>query len=396
MQIQDKTAPISIEDLLQRYKLEDVENIQTNVSSVKSELQIVDNELQNFKTVTLGLLGEIEEQIDGKVVTWFLSGEPTLNNQPAVGWTTEEKESHLNDLYFDKSTGYVYYFAKESGVYKWIKTQDQDIASAMSIASSAQDTADGKRRVFLTTPTPPYDKGDLWKSSDGNLYSCKTAKTKSQSYSANDWEKAITKLQGEVFISTGEQMVGGSGVLSVLQFNSGDFDLCGHKHIPMGYPKLFEKKPLTISVHIPENFTIIEAKIVLHHAPVYWVYEGSPTPDEGYGWAKKICAYKQNITTYTPVYYMESDIWYPDPMDVTEIIGAFGPNGYTSPEPTILSHDLVSIASANIKDSLNIGLNVLKIQPKDELTFANEMEYITAFKNCSYCYAVVNIVGYKK
>ena len=61
----------------------------------------------------------------------------------------------------------------------------------MADAAAAQDTADKKRRVFTTTPTTPYDVGDLWaQGTSGELMRCKTAKTSSQSYAAADWEKA--------------------------------------------------------------------------------------------------------------------------------------------------------------------------------------------------------------
>ena len=40
--------------------------------------------------------------------------------------------------------------------------QDTDVTKALQQAAEAQDTADSKRRVFLSTPVPPYDEGDLW------------------------------------------------------------------------------------------------------------------------------------------------------------------------------------------------------------------------------------------
>ena len=61
----------------------------------------------------------------------------------------------------------------------------------METASKAQDTADGKRRVFISTPAPPYDVGDLWsQGSGGELMRCKTAKAKGSAYASTDWEKA--------------------------------------------------------------------------------------------------------------------------------------------------------------------------------------------------------------
>ena len=71
-------------------------------------------------------------------------------------------------------------------VYGWALIEDSTAISAYEAASKAQDTADGKRRVFVATPYPPYDIGDLWV--DGkDLRRCITARTESQSYIANDW-----------------------------------------------------------------------------------------------------------------------------------------------------------------------------------------------------------------
>ncbi len=65
--------------------------------------------------------------------------------------------------------------------YQWVRVKDADIVSAMETASKAQDTADGKRRNFITTPVPPYDVGDLWTQGDtGDLMRCQTARASGQ------------------------------------------------------------------------------------------------------------------------------------------------------------------------------------------------------------------------
>lgn len=63
-----------------------------------------------------------------------------------------------------------------------------DAAEAQAAAESASSLAGDKRRVFTSTPTPPYDVGDLWvQGSTGDIKVCQTAKTEGQSYSASDW-----------------------------------------------------------------------------------------------------------------------------------------------------------------------------------------------------------------
>lgn len=135
---------------------------------------------------------DIQTQIDGKIDTYFYDYEPTLSNVPASAWTTDElKTMHNGDLFFWKTKGYTYRFLKIDSVWQWFRIKDSQIDKAMNDASNAQDTADSKRRVFVTTPAPPYDIGDLWtQGKSGDLMRCKVAKA-SGAFVTTDWEKAV-------------------------------------------------------------------------------------------------------------------------------------------------------------------------------------------------------------
>lgn len=135
---------------------------------------------------------DIQAQIDGKIDTYFYDYEPTLSNVPASEWTTDElKTMHNGDLFFWKTKGYTYRFLKIDSVWQWFRIKDSQIDKAMNDASNAQDTADSKRRVFVTTPAPPYDVGDLWtQGKSGDLMRCKVAKA-SGAFVTTDWEKAV-------------------------------------------------------------------------------------------------------------------------------------------------------------------------------------------------------------
>lgn len=135
---------------------------------------------------------DIQAQIDGKIDTYFYDYEPTLSNVPASAWTTDElKTVHNGDLFFWKTKGYTYRFLKIDSVWQWFRIKDSQIDKAMKDASNAQDTADSKRRVFVTTPAPPYDVGDLWtQGKNGDLMRCKVAKA-SGTFVTTDWEKAV-------------------------------------------------------------------------------------------------------------------------------------------------------------------------------------------------------------
>ena len=132
---------------------------------------------------------DLQNQIDGNIQTWFYDGEPTSDNEPAKNWTDDKTRSnHLGDLYYDTATGYCYRYLDQNGTYLWGKITDSDITEALKVAKDAQDTADHKRTVFVDTPKPPYDVGDLWVQGEtGDILRCKTDKTESESYSKDDW-----------------------------------------------------------------------------------------------------------------------------------------------------------------------------------------------------------------
>lgn len=159
------------------------------VKAVEDGLSSTDEYLANYITSQEDVIEDLQNQIDGAIDTWYYSGDPTLSNQPAVAWTTDEtKENHLRDLYFNTQNGHSFRFAKEGNTYKWIQIEDADAIKALADAAAAQGTANVKKRVFVAQPTSPYDIGDLWvQGSTGDIKRCATAKTSSQSFAAADW-----------------------------------------------------------------------------------------------------------------------------------------------------------------------------------------------------------------
>lgn len=133
----------------------------------------------------------LQAQIDGQIETWYFDYQPTLSNLPASDWKTEaERARHEGDLFYWKTKGYSYRFLKEGSTWKWQIITDSDITKALADASKAQDTADSKRRIFITTPAPPYDKGDLWtRGKSGCILRCITSRN-TGNYVASDWEDA--------------------------------------------------------------------------------------------------------------------------------------------------------------------------------------------------------------
>lgn len=131
--------------------------------------------------------------IDGIDVStqYFYAYDPTLENAPASEWTdVDAKDKHLNDIFYNTITKKMFRFVKIDDTYSWENFDNPDIKAALDAASTAQDTADGKRRVFLVAPTPPYDEGDMWVTSTtngkGEIKICKTPR-KSGAFSSADW-----------------------------------------------------------------------------------------------------------------------------------------------------------------------------------------------------------------
>lgn len=154
-----------------------------------------DSGLNDFITATYDpIIAQIQARLDGQIENWFYDYEPTMQNYPASEWTTETtRKEHEGDLFYWKSKGYSYRFTQEdaTGTWKWQLIQDTDITKALAAAEKAQDTADGKRRVFVVQPKPPYDIGDLWvQGGDGDIMRCKTARSESATFTDADWEKA--------------------------------------------------------------------------------------------------------------------------------------------------------------------------------------------------------------
>lgn len=155
------------------------------------------------------------EQIDGKIETWFQTSDPASN------WKTNvEKAKHVGDMWYNSSTKLLkcyrqtFRFVNGIGtvVYIWQTIEDKKAIDAYDAASKAQDTADGKRRVFVAQPYPPYDVGDLWV--DGKeLRRCITARA-SGSWNTNDWVVAVyydntqTTIDGGIVTSGTIQVAG--------------------------------------------------------------------------------------------------------------------------------------------------------------------------------------------
>lgn len=159
------------------------------------------NAQKTFAEQTTKDLEGLQDQIDGNITSWFYEGEPTLSNAPAKDWnTTDLKNNHLGDLYYDQNSGKAYRFQMNGSAYEWKLIADEDITKALELAGDAQDTADAKRRVFFGTSTPAGDKdeGDLW-TNGSDLYVWNgTSWVKATEYTDDTTAKAAQAKANEV------------------------------------------------------------------------------------------------------------------------------------------------------------------------------------------------------
>jgi hypothetical protein len=184
--------------------------VSSTKKTISSELANLNNALTSTKALIDEEIREINNRLDGVVTNWFGDDVPRLDNHPADQWTTEqEKMNHIGDTYTNTETtgdnaGRSWRWVQENGEYKWILIADSDAIKALELASKAQSTADGKRRVFVNKPTTPYDKGDLWVKQDGEkatLYYSIVDKAEGQPFAESDWligatdDTAIKDLQ---------------------------------------------------------------------------------------------------------------------------------------------------------------------------------------------------------
>lgn len=160
--------------------------------------------LQDFLESMQGRINAVQQQSDKQLVIWFGDVVPTLTTEPANEWTDETtKELHEHDIYYNRSYvetggGRAYSFERNpDGSFSWHEITDADVLKSLEAAKHAQDTADGKRRVFVREqPVPPYDKGDQWSNAtygdkyNNDLLVCVRPKATGEPFDIEDWQSA--------------------------------------------------------------------------------------------------------------------------------------------------------------------------------------------------------------
>lgn len=129
----------------------------------------------------------IKDQIDSQIVLWLYNGAPSNSTTPTKDWSTDDaKRLHVGDIYYDCNEEKAYIWTDE---YEWLTADDENLLKILKIVSKESDAADGSRRVFFNTPSPPYSKGDVWAdySFNGYMLVCQVSRPISASYNRLDW-----------------------------------------------------------------------------------------------------------------------------------------------------------------------------------------------------------------
>ena len=168
-------------------------------TTVEEELGNISGTQQTLTDYVNAVKDDLQSQIDGEIASYFEKTDPTTGNYPANEWTTEaEKQAHANDTYTNILTGKSWKWVKNGSSWEWSAIKDTATEKALANAAKAQETADGKRRVFAKQPTTAqaYDEGDLWVNATyGDTYSndllrANTSKATGEAFSINHWEPA--------------------------------------------------------------------------------------------------------------------------------------------------------------------------------------------------------------
>ena len=128
-------------------------------------------------------MNKMQAEIDGAIETWYLPGDPTATDfknpwEKEEGDTSEVREKHIGDLYFDTNTGKSYRYFKDGSTYKWQIISDQALSQAIADISNLRTDVDNKVKIFYGNVEPVNPRiDDMWIKDDGSFWQ----------YTGTDW-----------------------------------------------------------------------------------------------------------------------------------------------------------------------------------------------------------------
>lgn len=205
---------------------------------------------------------------------------------------------------------------------------------------------------------------------------------------------------GNIYLNNGSKVIGGDGLLTNLQFVSGNelqflgfspYDTIGGTISDNNYSNII------INASIPNNFTIMSAIITLIHSPVNY-YDGFNNSDKYFwGYSRKIKAYKTlDLQNYYKKAAIFSSYYKEGSGNLQEIENSFGTNGFTASTPSDSSHNTETVYSLDIKSELTTGWNRIVLQSADDMPYNSDFEQnaVVCSEKTGSAIAVLNILGY--
>lgn len=236
--------------------------------------------------------------------------------------------------------------------------------------------------------------------SDGSIFEIKSDNIKLEGYTTINGgfqvdlegnvicNNAIIK-GSEVVLSDNTEIIGGNGLLTNLQFQS--TNVKWSNKLPgsyfLGYNYAYStgafKNWLEIDCIVPKDFKITEAYVNVYHTPVNW--NGTR------GYCRNLKLYKVlsplNVNI-NGAYLSEYEATYNYIENNTNALN-FTANGTSSGEIA---------TSSDIKNLLDVGFNKFTIHTSDSVPSVSADDNLNQKLGAytGYCYAVVNIIGFKK
>lgn len=175
-------------------QFDEYDDVDKRIQDAKDSADSVQEVVNNLTSI---IIPDMQGQIDGSIMSHEGKVPPTLTNEPAVNWTTEEeKNRHIGD-YYDyyltvdgEQVTERYKFSKVNGTYQWVRVADSGSALAASVAREALGLAGTKATITWgnTLPEAPYNINDMWIKLDGSMYICNHQRLDGETGSQSDWQ----------------------------------------------------------------------------------------------------------------------------------------------------------------------------------------------------------------
>ena len=447
----DNKTPRTLQDLMRRYDFGSILGLKQNVEIQKKKLYKIENELNNMlNSFIINLADVLEDQ--SEVSLWFYDYTPSTSNAPYIDWNSIQ--DHDGDLFYDQSTGKVYqfvyssnswnektdesliqamattnigidttsdherkiYFSQPTPPYEsgdwWIKDDGTLFICQLTKASGDYEDIDfiNSANYVATVAVKNNNeitvlKGTVMKISEsyvsiedlatGGSTIINGSNIKTGTIDANLVTIANNNVQMDkdgIKLNNGAKVIGTNGLKNTYLFENEGF--AGFDSSYTSGTLKFVKKNIFLDLVIPNNFVIEKANVKLIHNPVYWHWQNIDNSQNGYNWGnlRGVKLYKcTNVASkllaadYNGQIYTDSDV-----STYNEISGAFGSSGFTSNTPTDSSHNAQTVTSTDIKNSLTVGLNRLKLETSEAVPTA----FNVACQKSAYLTVQVEIEGY--